>query len=73
MKAADTTAEVFVTAFEALPRSEREAVLKCLFADPSLKQDLLDVALWLQRRGERTVSYQKVRTTLRKAGRLARS
>jgi hypothetical protein len=44
MKAADATVEVFVTAFEALPRPEREAVLRRLFVDPAFKEDLLDVA-----------------------------
>jgi len=32
MKAADATAEVFLTGFEALSRSQREAVLQHLFA-----------------------------------------
>jgi hypothetical protein len=57
-------------AFEALPRSQREAVLQHLFADPSLKGDLIDVARWYERRAERPVPYKKVRQNLKKAGRL---
>ncbi len=70
MKAADATAEVFLTAFEVLPRSQREAVLQHLFANPALKEDLIDVARWYERRAERPVPYEKVRQKLKKAGRL---
>jgi hypothetical protein len=70
MKAADATAEVFVTAFEALPKSQREVVLQHLFASPALKEDLIDVARWYERRGERPMPYEKVRQKLKKAGRL---
>ncbi|MEW6247311.1 MAG: hypothetical protein AB1555_11470 [Nitrospirota bacterium] len=70
MKPADATAQVFLTAFEALPKMEREAVLQRLFATPALKEDLLDVARWYERRAERALPYQKVRQRLKKAGRL---
>lgn len=70
MKAADATAEVFVTAFEALPKSQREVVLQRLFADPAFKEDLIDVARWYERRTERPMPYEKVRQRLKKAGRL---
>lgn len=69
MKSADATASVFLTAFEALPKSEREAVLQRLFATPALKQDLIDVARWCERQAERAMPYAKVRGKL-KAGRL---
>jgi hypothetical protein len=70
MKAADATAKVFVTAFEALPKAEREAVLRQLLAIPALREDLIDVALWQKRRRERALSYESVRRKLKKAGRL---
>ena len=70
MKTADATAEVFITAFEALPKPQRETVLKRLFAQPSLKRDLMDVAHWLERQTERSIPYEKVRHALRKSGRL---
>jgi hypothetical protein len=46
MKAADATAKVFVTAFEALSKVEREAVLRQILSVPSLRVDLIDVARW---------------------------
>ena len=70
MKAADASAKVFITAFEALPRQEREAVLQRLFANPGLKEDLIDVAQWYERRAERTIPYDTVRRRLKKAGRV---
>ncbi len=70
MKAADATAKVFITAFEALLRQEREAVLQRLFANPGLNEDLIDVAQWYERRAERAIPYDKVRRRLKKAGRL---
>ncbi len=70
MKTADATAEVFVTAFEALPRPQRETILKRLLVQPALKQDLIDVVRWLERENERAVPYEKVRQSLKRAGRL---
>jgi len=70
MKSADATAEVFVTAFEALPRVQREAVLKRLLMSAALREDVIDVARWLERKGERFVSYHAVRKRLTGAGRL---
>jgi hypothetical protein len=70
MKPADATAEVFLTAFEALPRAQREVVLQQLFANPALKDDLIDVARWYERRAERSMPYEKVRQKLKKVGRL---
>jgi len=70
MKAADATAEVFVMALEALPKSELEAVLRRLFTNPALAEDLVDIVRWDERRRERAVSYSRVRQRLKKAGRL---
>jgi hypothetical protein len=70
VKAADATAEVFMTAFESLPKSEREAIMQRLFANPALKEDLIDVATWYERRAERAVPYHRVRQRLKKANRL---
>ena len=70
MTASDATAEVFITAFEALPRRQREAVLRRLFDRPKLQEDLIDVSRWLARRRERSVPYETVRKELKKAGRL---
>lgn len=70
MTAADATAEIFVTAFEALPRPQREAVLRRLLEDPKLQEDIIDVSRWLARRKEHAIPYDTVRQELKKAGRL---
>jgi CRP-like cAMP-binding protein len=70
VKRAEATAEVFMTAFESLPKSDRDVILQRLFADPALREDLIDVAAWHERRNERAVPYQRVRGRLKKAGRL---
>ena len=70
MKVADATAQVFLTAFEALPKSEREAVLQRLFANRALKEDLVDVARWYERHPERVIPYTKFRQRLKNSGRL---
>jgi hypothetical protein len=70
MKRSDATAEVFLTAFEALPRSQRKIILQHLFANPALKEDLFDVARWYERRAERALPYEKVRQKLKKVDRV---
>ena len=70
VRRAEATAEVFMTAFESLPKSDRGAVLQRLFADPALKEDLIDVATWYERQAERAIPYKRVRESLKKAGRL---
>jgi hypothetical protein len=52
MNAAQATAEVFWTAFQALSKSEREAFLEKLFNDHALKEDLIDLTLLEQRAEE---------------------
>lgn len=42
MSATEATAEIFVTAFKALKRKERDAVLQKLVADADLAEDLAD-------------------------------
>jgi hypothetical protein len=46
------TAEVFLTAFKALPKQDQAAVLAGIAADEGLREDLFDLALIAQRRGE---------------------
>lgn len=70
MRTADTTAEVFMTAFESLPKSEHTAIMQRLFANPALKEDLIDVATWYDRRAEQAIPYQRIRRPLKKANRL---
>ena len=55
MSATEATAEIFVTAFKALKRKEREAVLRKLVADAELANDLADtLALEARRNQPRT-------------------
>ena len=46
------TAKVFLTAFRALPKKERQVVLSGIAEDDELREDLLDLALIAERRNE---------------------
>jgi len=45
MNSNQATAEVFFTAFKALKTSEKEAFIAKVVNDPSLREDLIDIAL----------------------------
>ena len=70
MTAREATAEVFWTAFRTLPRESREAVIGRLLRDRRTREDLLDVAVSLERAHEKSIPYRKVRAQLKRAGRL---
>ena len=46
------TAEVFFTAFQALPKEDRDEVLVRIAGDRSLRRDLLDLATIAERQQE---------------------
>ena len=52
MTEVEATADVFLMAFKALPKSERDAVIVRIAQDRSLARDLLDLATIAQRRRE---------------------
>ena len=52
MTQTEATAEVFWTALKALPRKERQAVLRRMIQDERLRHDLMDMALIENRRAE---------------------
>jgi len=52
MTSIQTTAEVFWTAFRALPKKEREAFMARLYSDRRYREDLIDLALIKQRQKE---------------------
>ena len=52
------TAEVFVTAFRALPKSERDEVLVRIARDRTLRCDLLDLATIAARQTEASRSFR---------------
>jgi hypothetical protein len=52
MKAVESRAEVYLMALQSLSEAEREAVISRLLEDPQLREDILDLAVIKQRRGE---------------------
>jgi hypothetical protein len=52
MTRTQATAEVFLTAFRALPKRHREAVLLGIAEDERLREDLMDLATIAKRRRE---------------------
>jgi hypothetical protein len=52
MATVDATSEVFMTAFRALPKKTREAVIEKMLSDKELREDLMDAAIIKQRRKE---------------------
>ncbi len=48
----EATAEVFLTAFRALPQKGRAAIIAKLFDDKEFNEDLIDIAILKQREGE---------------------
>ena len=52
MTTIDATSEVFMTAFRALPKKAREAVVGKMLGDREFREDLVDIAIIEQRRRE---------------------
>lgn len=52
MTKSQATAEVFLTAFKAMPKSQRAAVLAGMAKDKALRRDLIDMAVVAERRRE---------------------
>ncbi len=52
MTTVDATAEVFWTAFRALSKKERAAIVERLLADREFREDLIDLAILDQRAKE---------------------
>jgi len=52
MTSTEATSEVFLTAFRALKKRDREAVLEKLLRDKEVVEDLIDIAIIEQRRKE---------------------
>ena len=52
MTKTEATAEVFWTAFNALPPKEKRAVVQLMIRDEHLRRDLMDLALIEERRNE---------------------
>jgi len=52
MTRVQATAEIFYTAFKALPKKEQDVFLLKLFSDNKTREDLIDLALFSRRRNE---------------------
>jgi hypothetical protein len=52
MSASEATAEVFWTAFRALPKKDQTAVVSRFLRDRQLREDIIDIATIEQRRRE---------------------
>jgi hypothetical protein len=52
MATTDATAAIFLTAFRALPKKEREAILARLLKDREFREDLIDTVIIDQRHKE---------------------
>lgn len=52
------TAEIFMTAFKALPTKERSTFLTKLLKDNPLREDILDIAIAMKRSREKTKSFR---------------
>lgn len=65
MSASEATAEIFVTAFKALKRKERDAVLQKLVADAELAADLADTLALEARRAQPRTPLRQVLKDLR--------
>lgn len=52
MKTAESRAEIYLMALQSLSKAEKKAVITRLLEDDSLREDILDLALIEQRRGE---------------------
>ena len=52
------TAEIFMTAFKALPARERSTFFSRLLQDNSLREDIMDIAVASKRSHEKTKSFR---------------
>lgn len=52
MNRVESKAEVFLWALQSLSKAEKETVISRLLEDPELRENMLDIALIQQRKGE---------------------
>ena len=65
MKAVESRAGVYLMAIQSRFRAEREAVIARLLEGPQLREDMLDLAVIQQRRGEPFRPFRKYLTNER--------
>ena len=64
MTKSHATAEMFWTAFKALPKQKRAEVLRLVASDESTRRDLLDLSTFEARRGEPSRSLRSIRASV---------
>jgi hypothetical protein len=69
MSTIEATSEVFMTAFRALPKKAREAVLGKMLNDKEFIEDLIDTVIIEQRRKEPSRSLDEYLSDRKKKGR----
>ena len=67
MTTKQATAEVFLTAFRALPKQEQNAFLFTIIKDHSFREDVIDLAIAVKRSGEKCKKLHTFVKTLNKA------
>jgi hypothetical protein len=68
MTTVDATSEVFMTAFRALPKKAREAVVDKMLRDKEFREDLMDATIIGQRRREPSRPLEEYLSERRKKG-----
>jgi len=68
MTTTEATSEVFLTAFRALPKKEREAVMEKMLKDKEFIEDLIDIVIIEQRRKESSRSLDEYLADRKKKG-----
>ena len=68
MTTIEATSEVFMTAFRALPKRPREAVVDKMLSDKVFLEDLVDAAIIEQRRKEPSRTLEKYLSERRQKG-----
>jgi hypothetical protein len=69
MTTIEATSEVFITAFRALPKKTREAVVGKMLNDKEFLEDLIDTVIIEQRRKEPSRDLDEYLTARKKKGR----
>ena len=65
----EATSEVFLTAFRALPKKAREAVVEKMLSDKEFLEDVIDTVIIEQRRREPSRNLEQYIADRRKKGR----
>ncbi|MDD5224082.1 MAG: hypothetical protein PHE84_08835 [bacterium] len=68
MTAAEAKAEIFWTAFKTLPKKEQNLVLARLASDRSLRRDLMDISIAMERKNDPTRPLSEVLEEIQDAG-----